>query len=36
MALDKAVKHQWFRRDGEGLNFKGHGSERANLSQGGS
>ena len=34
MALDKAVKHQWFRRDREGLNFEGHCSDRANLSQG--
>ena len=34
MALDKAVKHQWCRRDGEGLNFEGYCSEWANLSQG--
>ena len=27
MAIDKAVKHQWCRRDGEGLNFEGHCSE---------
>ena len=27
MALDKALKHQWCRRDGEGLNFEEHCSE---------
>ena len=36
MAIDKALKHQLRRRDGEGLNFEGHCSEWAYLSQGGS